>query len=213
MYIPGISPWRYIMYILGIYQVYQHLFQTRFFSSPLLLVSVNEQILWVIKRDLFHKRPGQPGQGRRWPTKGSRRPPLHVFVARTPLAVAGDSWGGGCIAGILFLELQQSTTWILVRDGAEGALRAGDKCGKQHRCIPALKIKIYLKSICNGGRSCTFKEPERLNWLFIASLMNSELFFSSEQQTANTRHYHEKLEYSISSELIKMNFKLRSWLM
>ncbi len=41
MYIQGTSSCRYTTYILGMYQVYQPLFQTRFFSRPGSLVSVN----------------------------------------------------------------------------------------------------------------------------------------------------------------------------
>ncbi len=44
MYIQGISSCRYTTYILDIYQVYQQLFQTRFFGMPWQLVSVNEHV-------------------------------------------------------------------------------------------------------------------------------------------------------------------------
>jgi hypothetical protein len=44
----------------------------------------------------------------------------------------------------VFLILLLATTWILVKDGAEGAFRAGDQCVKQLSCLPELKIKKKL---------------------------------------------------------------------
>ncbi len=43
-----------------------------------------------------------------------------------------------------------------------------------------------LISNCKGDRSCSSEEPERLDWLFIAIKLNSELSLSSDQKTANT---------------------------
>ncbi len=61
-HIQGMVPCRYTTYILGIYQVYQQLFQTRFFGSPGSWSLSMRTRVWVIKRELFHTSPGQPGQ-------------------------------------------------------------------------------------------------------------------------------------------------------
>jgi hypothetical protein len=45
------------------------------------------------------------------------------------------------------------------------------------------------KSICKGCGSYPSDEPGRLDWMFIAIKLNSELSLSSEQKTANTWQY------------------------
>ncbi len=40
------------------------------------------------------------------------------------------------------------------------------------------------RTICKGGGSCSSDEPERLDWMFIAITLNSELSFASDQKTA-----------------------------
>ncbi len=59
----------------------------------------------------------------------------------------------------------------------------GDQYVKQLRCLPALKIEKKKNSICKGSGSCSGDEPERLDWMFIAIKLNSELSFSSDPKT------------------------------
>jgi hypothetical protein len=68
--IPGILPKRCTMYILGIYQVYQQLFHTRFFSRPGQQVSANVHTCvgdqeGIIPHATRATRPGEKADSKR----------------------------------------------------------------------------------------------------------------------------------------------------
>ncbi len=97
---------------------------------------------------------GNCSRGKGRPQKaqpGCRQPPPSVACC------GGDGGGGGGAAGV-YRFLLWVTTWILVKDGAEGAFRAGDQCVEQLRWLPVLKIEKKIISICKGGGSCSSDE-------------------------------------------------------
>ncbi len=99
--------------------------------------------VWEIKSVLFHAPPWQLYQGKRLPTKGST-----LLLQTFPLCRWRLLWRWllllcpWCLSVVLVLS--QATTWILVKDGADGAFRASAQCVKQSRCLPELKIKKKL---------------------------------------------------------------------
>ncbi len=95
-----------------------------------------------LKGSLFHAPPWQLCQGKRRPTKGSTRMQPTVTFPLCPWGRQRRRRRRRCRERLsVFLVLSRATTWILVKDGAEGAFRAGDQCVEQLRCLPALKIK------------------------------------------------------------------------
>ncbi len=76
--------------------------------------------------------PGEKAAHKRLNPTAANVPHLSLVAAVTA-AAAAVSWTS-------FSFLLLATTWILVKDGAEGAFRADDLCDKQLRWLPVLKI-------------------------------------------------------------------------
>ncbi len=78
----------------------------------------------------------------------------------------GEGWGKGCL----------QDRWPM--------------CGRALTLACSENWENKLISHCKGNRSCSShessEEPERLDWLFIAIKLNSELSFWSDQKKANT---------------------------
>ncbi len=87
--------------------------------------------VWVIKSALFRvppwQLPGERAAHRRLNPTAANLSPLSLAAAVTE-AAAAVSWASFC-----FIVLSQATILILVKDGAEGAFRAGD-----HQCVEQL---------------------------------------------------------------------------
>ncbi len=95
----------------------------------------------------------------------------------------------------LFLVFLLATTWILVKDGGKGALKAGDQCVKPFRCLPELKIEKKIKFLfAKGSRPCSTGEPEWLVWMSSAIILNPELSFHliRKQQTHDNTNLHSE---------------------
>ncbi len=86
--------------------------------------------------------PGEKATHKRLNPTAANVPPLSLEAAVTAAAAAVSRARGVSV----FLVLLRATTWILVKDGGEGAFRADDQCVEQLRCLPVLKIegKQYL---------------------------------------------------------------------
>ncbi len=125
--------------------------------------------------------PGEKAADKRLNPTAANVPRLSLVSAVTAAAAA--------VSRTSFLFWLRATTWILVKDGGEGAFRAGDQCVKQLRWLPVLKIEKKINFYLQGGGSCSCDEPERFDWVFVAIKLNSELPLSSDQKTANTSQY------------------------
>ncbi len=145
--------------------------------------------VWVIDSVLFHAPPWQLCQGKRLPTKGRRQPSPLSLAAVVTAAAAVVSCGRGCLSVILVLS--RATTWILVRDGGEGASEQVTNvpnsldaclCWKSHPSCKGFRIGLDHVLVMNlkDWVECSLQ----INWI-----LNSELSFSSDQKTANTWEY------------------------
>jgi len=135
----------HLMYIHGIYVVYPWIFldipsflKPDFDAGQCCWSHSMRTRVWVIKSVLFHAPPWELWQGKRQPTKGSTLlQPTFPLCRLRQLCRRRRWWCHRRLS--VFLVLLQATTWILVKDGAEGAFRAGDHCVEQLRCLPVLK--------------------------------------------------------------------------
>ena len=222
MDIHGISFDVYTWYICGIsmdISGYSKLSETRFWCRPVLLVSFNAHTCvgdqeCFIPRATVAAPPWQVRQGKRLPTKGlTRLPPM--FPARR----WWRRWRQRRrqVLQMSFCFLLRATTWILVKDGGEGAFRAGDQCVEQLRLLPVLKIEKKINFYLQGCGSCSSDEPERFDWMFVAIKLNSELSLSSDEKTANTWQFKVRIRtvsywYLVETHSIPDQIKLRTWL-
>jgi hypothetical protein len=179
------------MYIHGIYVVYPWKFldipsflKPDFAAGPCCWSHSMRTNVWVIKNVLFHAPPWQLCQGKLLPTKGSTRlQPTSPLCRLLRQWRRRRRWFSRRLS--VFLVLLRATPWILVKDGAKGAFRAGDQGVEQlDACLRWNQEGKH--SVCKGRGSCSSDEPERLDWMLIAIKLNSELSLSPDQKTANT---------------------------
>ncbi len=139
----------HMMYIHGIYTVI-HGYSwiclasgTRFSGRPVLLVSFNAHTCvddqeYFIPLATMAIVPGRKAVH-------NRLSPTAANLEHSPLCRWWRLWLQRrllCRGSLsVFLVLLRAPTWILVKDGADGAFRAGDQCVEQLRRLSALKIE------------------------------------------------------------------------
>jgi hypothetical protein len=147
-----VYPWRYmvyhLMYIHVIYVVYCGIsmdipsFLKPDFSAGQCCWSHSMRTrVWVIKSVLFHAPPWQMRLETRQPKKGSSLL-LPMFPACRWWRLWWQRRRRGCLS--VFLVLLQATTWVLVKDGAEGAFRTGYQCVEELRRLMRWKLRKQI---------------------------------------------------------------------
>ncbi len=143
--------------------------------------AVGDQECFIPRATIMAIAPGEKAAHKRLNPTAANVPRLSL-VAAVRAAAAAVSRATFCVPSLV-----EGNNLNLGERWGRGCLQdRWPMCRRALTLACAENWENKLISNCNGNRSCSSEELERLDWLFIAIKLNSEVSFSSDQKTANT---------------------------